>query len=233
MAFSMKIQASRTRGRTVLAGLAVWAGLVCCTSCSSGDEAPGRRRVEHPVNPGPRTPPPPPTLAPSSASDAATPAPSPAPAAATPASPVQRQLSRSDYFEQNTGIELSPRDKAIIDDCPARSWSKKVPKRRCTNDDVCGDGFCDRGHCAVIWTCRADYGQRCESDSHCGKYLLCNDGRCSSCTSAVECDERQHELSHARCVAHDTIAGARRCIGDIGGGLHKAGMAPSLPTPGQ
>jgi hypothetical protein len=47
--------------------------------------------------------------------------------------------------EPPSGFTLSPIDKAIAQDYPARRWSKNVPERSCTKDDECGDGFCDRG----------------------------------------------------------------------------------------
>jgi hypothetical protein len=242
MALSMKIQVNRTRGRTIFLGLAMGALLFGSASCSSLDEATRRTRVEHLVSPGPKAPSPPPNvarspppnLASSSASVPTTQAPASAPESSAPAPAVVRPLSRSEYFERYTGIELSPRDKAILDNCPARAWSKRVPSRRCTKHDECGDGFCDRGRCAAIWTCDASYGRRCESDDHCSASLLCNNGRCGSCTSTEEC-ERQPEFSDPRCVANFDIAGnvipgARRCIGTIGGMSRRGGPSPS-PTP--
>jgi hypothetical protein len=178
----MRIQVNRTRGKAIFLGLAMRAGLFGSASCSSIDEATGRRRVEHLVSPGTKASPSPanvapsspPNLAPSSAPAATTPASSPVPEPSARAPSVGRPLSPSDHFERNTGIVLSPRDKAIMDACPARVWSKKVPARRCTRHDECGDGFCDRGRCAAIWTCDAGSGQRCESDDHCGVFFLCN-----------------------------------------------------------
>ena len=84
---------------------------------------------------------------------------------------------------------LSPLDWAIRDDCPPRPWSTNVPERACTEDSECGDGFCDRDHCAAIWTCEY-YGQRCygprsERSGFCDG--LCLDGRCRSCLSDDEC----------------------------------------------
>ncbi|MCK6590454.1 MAG: hypothetical protein L6Q76_23060, partial [Polyangiaceae bacterium] len=70
---------------------------------------------------------------------------------ATSAPSVTRAHSPSEEFEKRWGFKLNPADKAIMDDCPARAWSKNVPKSRCTKDSECGDGFCDRDHCAPLW----------------------------------------------------------------------------------
>jgi hypothetical protein len=221
----------------MLIGLARGAGLIGSVSCSSSDEAPGQGRIEHPVSPGRRAPSPLAGLQPSSPPDLALPS---APVATTPASgsaleppapSVDRRPSRSESFERVTGIKLSLRDKAIIDACPDRAWSKKVPARWCTKHEECGDGFCDRGRCAVIWTCGARYGQPCESDRHCGLHVLCNDGRCSSCTSTEECEQRQPQLSGVRCSADHEIAGARRCSGGIGSRLDQSRQEPFIPAP--
>lgn len=99
-------------------------------------------------------------------------------------------------------------DGAIARDWPPRPWSKNVPDRACAIDNECGDGFCDRGKCAPIWTWTHIYGQRCDAlhSYHpetcpstpagprcdlmpsCGGYL-CLDGRCRSCVSNDECVE--------------------------------------------
>lgn len=154
-------------------------------SCSSVDEAPGGGRVEHPVEPRPSL------SAPLVATGSSSPLPSSsnsAPPSAPPSvSPPGRQLTPSEIYEESTGIQLSPADKTIMDDCPSHALSKKVPKRACTKDEQCGDGFCDRGRCGAIWTCTVEYGQRCENDEKCGVHYLCMDGRCRSCVSDGEC----------------------------------------------
>jgi hypothetical protein len=237
MARSMRIQMNRMWGRTLWIGLSAWVGLAGFAACSSIDEAPSGGRIEHPLSPGPKAPSPLPALAPSaspflapssSAPAATTPASSPAPAPSG-----NPRLTSADYFEQATGIELSLRDKAIMNDCPDRAWSKRVPKRRCTKHDQCGDGFCDRGRCAAVWTCDADYGQPCEADNHCGRQYLCNDGRCSSCTSATECERQPSLSSSVRCIADDTISGAHMCVGSISGGLSESRQEhiPLAPKP--
>jgi hypothetical protein len=85
---------------------------------------------------------------------------------------------------------LSPLDWAIRDDCPPRAWSKNVPDRACTEDSECGDGYCDRNHCAAIWTCSEHYGQRCYGPRSERSGLCdgpCIEGRCRSCLSDDEC----------------------------------------------
>jgi hypothetical protein len=153
--------------RTLVLGTALWLGLACAASCASGDKPRPGVRIGPPVDTGPSAPLPPPTLAKTPAS------------AATPA-PVCRPPSAARAFERRTGFTLSPEERTIMDDCPSRAWSKKVPLGRlCTKDDECDDGFCERGKCSAIWTCDARNGQRCETDDHCPKFSnTCIDGRC-------------------------------------------------------
>jgi hypothetical protein len=115
-----------------------------------------------------------------------------------------------------SGFTRSPIDKAIAEDKPSRPWSKNVPERRCTKDEECGDGFCDRGRCAAIWTYMASYGQRCEWDRWCAGYL-CIDGRCRSCISDEECAHTASWQSDPQCEPVDKIPNARECFGTIGG----------------
>jgi hypothetical protein len=83
--------------------------------------------------------------------------PSSAPAPETPAPPAVEEQ----------------RPKALAEDAPSRPWSRNVPKRSCKKDDVCGDGFCDRGRCAAIWTYTGQYGRHV-TENLVG--LLCIDG---------------------------------------------------------
>lgn len=149
-------------------------GLAWLSSCSSADEIPGGGRVEHPIE-----------------LRSAPAAPAPLPPSSASAIPIQesprRQRTPSEVYEQNTGIKLSEEDKLIMDDCPSHALSKNVPKRVCAKDDQCGDGFCDRGRCAAIWTCTVEYGQRCPDEQVCGDHYLCIDGRCRSCIADSEC----------------------------------------------
>ncbi len=109
---------------------------------------------------------------------------------------------------------LSPLDWAIRNDCPARSWSKNVPERSCMEDSECGDGFCDRGHCAAIWTCDERYGQRCygpqsEWSGWCNG--VCLEGRCRTCLSDAECVTAA--LGKARvCNPDPDRVGGRACL---------------------
>jgi hypothetical protein len=115
-----------------------------------------------------------------------------------------------------SGFTRSPTDKAIAEDKPSRPWSKNVPERRCAKDEECGDGFCDRGRCAAIWTYRERYGQRCEEDEWCGR-SLCIDGRCRSCVSDEECAKTKSWQSDPKCESSDDIPNARECFGVVGG----------------
>jgi len=108
---------------------------------------------------------------------------------------------------------LSPLDWAIRNDCPARPWSKNVPERACTEDGECGDGFCDRGRCAAIWTCSDPYGQRCygprsEQSGRCNG--LCLEGRCRSCLSDDECVKELGTV-HAVCNPYPDWSGGHMC----------------------
>lgn len=145
----------------LIVGLAAWMGLGFAVACSSTDPAPAGGRVEHP-DPTPTPSPTTPSVEPSSEPE--TPEPE------TPAPPE----------------EAAQRPKPLEADHPARPWSKNVPKRSCTKDDQCGDGFCDRGRCAAIWTYIAQYGQLCEGTPK-GGSLPCIDGRHRSCVSDSEC----------------------------------------------
>lgn len=175
-------------------------------SCSS-DDAPRGGRLAHPVETGVK------------ATSGPEPAPSPqtsaaateASAVATSASSVTRPPSPSEEFEKRWGLKLTPADKAIMDDCPARAWSKDVPKRRCTKDSECGDGFCDRDHCAPLWSCGKGYSRPCQADDQCAGGP-CIDGRCRSCSSDTEC-ERLRRVGGAKCFPDSEISGARECYG--------------------
>jgi hypothetical protein len=132
------------------------------------------------------------------------------------------------------GTGPTPIDREIAGDWPPRPWSKKVPDSVCTHDKECGDGFCDRGKCAPIWTWDHIYGQRCDSlrlyhmqrvcfsgsslDPRCDSILrsfpcggfLCLDGRCRSCESNDEC-EKLTGSPGAVCTAPGQIAAGRGC----------------------
>ena len=88
------------------------------------------------------------------------------------------------------GLKLSPLEQIIADTSPSQPWSRYVPDQACSKDDECGDGFCDRGRCNAIWTCRVRAGMPCKEHSHCEGSVagVCIDGRCRSCTSDAECE---------------------------------------------
>jgi len=108
---------------------------------------------------------------------------------------------------------LSPLDWAIRNDWPPRPWSKNVPNRACTEDSECGDGFCDRDHCAAIWTSSEEYGQRCygpwnEKSGSCRG--LCLEGRCRTCLSDDECVKALGTV-HAVCNPYPDRSGGHMC----------------------
>lgn len=159
-------------------------------ACSSNNEAPGGGRLAHPTS----TPP------------SSTPTPTPSQSAS---SSLAMDVSPSVSVE-------SPIDKAIREDVETRLWSKNVPERSCTHDNECGDGFCDRGRCAAVWTGAGILGQRCTTNARCVSYL-CIDGRCRSCVSDAECiDEPDNQ--DPTCVSKPFVPGSRGCVGVVGSG---------------
>jgi hypothetical protein len=193
---------NRTRSRILFVELVAWLGLASLVSCVSSDDVPGPGRVEHP-DPSSKSPPPPATLSPP---------PAPAP---VPSEPSGHPPPPSDVDKQPSGFTRSPLDKAIAEDDPARPWSKNVPKHQCTNDGECGDGFCNRGRCAAIWTYTLTLGQRCGWDVQCGS-LLCIDGRCRSCVSDTECE--RVDVQDGECIPDSYVPGSRECNGVEGSG---------------
>ena len=179
----MTTQTNRMGWERRIVGLASWVGLCFAVSCSSSDQAPAGGRVEHP-DPAPAPTPTPTSLAPS-----------PAP---TPETPVPPEVEEQ-------------RPKTLAEDDPARPWSKNVPKRRCKKDGECGDGFCDRGRCAAIWTYSAQYGQPCEGNFG---FHPCIDGRYRSCVSDAEC--AWSDLQDPKCGSDVFFdPGGRKCWGTL------------------
>jgi len=207
----------RTDLRNLFVGLAAWLSLAGSSSCVSSDDAPAGGRVEHPDLGMPKplasrngAPP----LAQASASSA----------------PSGHPFSVADVDEPPSGFQRSPLDEAIAKDKPARPWSKNVPKRDCTSDGECGDGFCDRGRCAAIWTWSTPYGQRCENDQRCG-YIPCIDGRCRSCVSVAEC--KSFNLQDAECTPDPWVPGSHECHGVEGSGGFTVVPGPPPQRPKQ
>lgn len=219
MAMNIQIMSQTLRHPSFVV-LAGWLALACLAACSSSEEAPRGSRVEHPVKPGPK-PKPSPVVSPLPTifvqpSTSAPPMPTPSAHRPTP----------SEIYEEHTKTALSPIEKAIMDDCPPRAWSKNVPKRACTKDEQCGDGFCDRGQCAAIWTCHTSYGQRCVSDDWCSHYL-CLEGRCRSCISTAECKD-EPDNQDPQCVLDPWyVPSGRLCHGVAPS--KQGDIAPGLP----
>jgi hypothetical protein len=165
----MRTQVNRRGSGFAWVAVAAWLSLVCAASCLSGDEAPAGGRLEHPQ----------------------------------PRAPMPVSSAEQDGGPPLPVEPFSALDKAIANDCVStpsnpsgiRPWSQDVPDRDCTNDGECGDGFCDREHCAPIWTCNLRYGQRCVDGRAAPNYWgarqqcegICLDGRCRSCESDAEC----------------------------------------------
>jgi hypothetical protein len=208
MAIAMRTQMNRTRTKILFVGLALGVSLAGATSCWSADEAPLGRRAEHPDPRAPR---------PSSSADGAVDAGHPPPEG-----------------------PFSPLDKAIAEDCLyarglalPRAWSQNVPERDCTNDGECGDGYCDRGRCAAIWTCGERFGQRCVNGEVARNPQLvnhrcpglCLEGRCRSCVSDEEC-VKDRGIWRASCNPGREKNGAHRC-GILGVKIDKPVPSPS------
>jgi hypothetical protein len=201
-----------THWKYALFALAAWVGLAGAASCLSSDDAPAGGHVEHPQ---PRAP-----------------------------MPVVSAQGAQEGSPPPTEGRFTPLDQAIADDCDrpkdmpwkqGRPWSENVPDRDCTNDGECGDGFCDRGHCAAIWTCRERYGQRCvngrtvpNSRDAEGERCLCLDGRCRSCQSDAECEQWLGQGKGFACAGR-TWPGYRYCgvlASKVGIGGHDMGPPP-------
>lgn len=212
----MTTQMNRTRFRILFVVLATGVSLGCAVACSSSDQAPGEGRLDHP-NPALSASPPKTILATPSAQ-----------ASSTPAAPAPQPTSLAEADESCSGSSRYPLDKAIAEDDPARPWSKNVPKRPCANDNECGDGFCDRGRCAAIWTSTLQYGQRCERDCPDYGHLPCIDGRYRSCISDKEC-EWARDMQDPKCIPDASVPGARECYGVVGSGLGRTRIRSPLP----
>ena len=165
MAIPMRAKATQI----LFAWLSVGVGLVSLISCSAVEDgqrgpienAPGRQR-SIPVSSGAEVP----------SSSTATAASS---ASTQPTAGPQDIVVALPCGAGPVRVVGQPRPHAL---------SQKVPDRACSEDEECGDGFCDRGRCAPIW--ENWYGQRCATACQCGPFV-CLEGRCRSCLHHAEC----------------------------------------------
>ena len=193
MAIAVRTQLNRTRWKHAFVALVAWMSLLCTASCWSGDEVAGAGRADHPVQRAPM--------------------------------PVASAEGAPEVSQPPPGSPFSALDQAIADDCVrmsegglllSRAWSQHVPDRDCTKDGECGDGFCDRGRCAAIWTCYEPYGQRCDNGQAVRSRwvqhgrCLCLEGRCRSCESDAEC-AKELRNSSAVCGRSRAKSDLRRC----------------------
>jgi hypothetical protein len=201
-------------GCTFLA-LAAWLGVLGTAACSSSNDRPVIVRIEPPSQPAPMP------VSPAEPMSVSSAEPMPVSSAeptsdASPATPDER-----------------PVDERIFDDFHPwpRALSKNVPDRACADDGECGDGFCDRGRCAAIWSWSVRYGQRCVNGkaAHISDYVpdecdgICLAGRCRSCVSDAECVKyRRHR--YAKCIPTSDTRG-RHC------GIDDPNSVPSIVPP--
>jgi hypothetical protein len=122
---------------------------------------------------------------------------------------------------QTPGTARVPLESDIVDEFPARAWSKNVPERACTSDDECGDGFCDRDRCAAIWSW-STYGRKCDANHPCNG-RLCIAGRCRSCRHDAECVKDTGDMGRACDGPDNTPKRPERGCGILG---FKAGIDP-------
>jgi hypothetical protein len=183
---------NRAKESFVFAGFALGVSLAGPVSCGLTDETPLGKRVEHPAPRSPSLP---------RSADSAEEA-SPAPPEET-FSPLDEALANDCHFGPGKGL--------------SRAWSQHVPERDCTDDSECGDGYCNRGRCAAIWTCLDRSGQRCIDGRAAPSSRfrsrrcpgLCLDGRCRSCVSDEECIQALG-ASDAGCSGEEE-SGMRSC----------------------
>lgn len=176
--------------------LASQLGIVCLVACSAREDTPGER-IGHPMV-----------------------APSP-PATVITAGPELPTPAPSSSAEEGFGRWPSlpppwPSAPALGGVTQLEPLSKNVPVRVCRADAQCGDGFCDRGRCAAIWTLPRPYGVRIQDlrpSQSCDQYIPL-DGRCRSCVSDPECKKVMG--NDAYCASPDPGWGqGRGCQSDV------------------
>jgi hypothetical protein len=196
-------------GYHVVFSVVLFAGGACIASCISGTQSPEGKKAadvhDAGLHPNATTS----AVIASSAASAMT-------LGAMSANAAPRPPSRGRTVTRSIGISSSLRARrpSWSRIAPDANFRKTSPKRRCTKDDECGDGFCDRGGCAPIWSCHSAYGQQCQANIDCHR-RPCVHGRCRSCVSNAECAPMSEFFeSELECVPDSTIPGARQCVGE-------------------
>ncbi len=130
----------------------------------------------------------------------------------------------TELLEEDFRRCLSPLEKTLIETCPERPWSTNVPDQPCTKDSECGDGFCNRGNCQAIYTCDGSAGIPCKDSKYC--YGICIDGRCRSCISDEECQDKNAAIHPRRAHVEPWICHPEYIHGGYG-----CGSKPLAPPP--
>ncbi len=222
---------SKQRNRTY-PGCVLVALCVMSTTCgASGTKAPADGRLEHPAREAPA-----PVVSAEPMASIPEPvetAPGPVETAPEPiASPTKTaSVHKPTALVPTPRGQFTPLDHTIAEDCEpdrpgyqwARPWSNDVPDSQCKTDGECGDGFCDRGRCAAIWSCIERYGQRCINgkaahipgtrDDADGCRGICTAGRCRSCVSDAECIKVRGD-KYAKCEPQVSPYPGRTCTID-------------------
>jgi hypothetical protein len=246
----MRIRLDRRGGRKALCSLALWVGVATLSCCAAKQEAPLIHIADPMADSG--LPASDPTAdqelpAANPPADPARPAPSlmlypPSPAAAPPPGqawcPCPPDRGPVPVPQASTPPQVpTPVPPSELEQawclCPffpeptPTLLSKDVPERACTKDAQCGDGMCDRGRCAPLWTEDQAYGQRCNASSAgrlCDGGYMCVDGRCRSCVSADECAT---EMPESTCNFYRSPASRRRrCTRQIPSVIGSATLPP-------
>jgi hypothetical protein len=218
----MPAQVYRLGWKNAFFMLAPWVGIACWACCGAKHDAPVVH-VGYPAadsgSPSPVADPEFPPASPPVKPQGPTP----------PSSPSARQVWCHCPADVPSAWCPCPQLGIVIPEPPPQPLSKNVPDRACKKDRECGDGLCDRGRCAPLWTEDPKYGQSCNVSSIsglCDSGYLCLEGRCRSCVSDAECVK---EMPGSACGFYRSPESRRRRCGREVSSVGPPG--PPLPQP--